>query len=430
MTFEPPTREDLLQVWRGGLPPDYRTGIEFRDDGRGFDIVVGQAAIFERVAEADAVTTQVCYLRPHSTQVRPQALGQLQAVGSVSIARAAPADAPITLVVGTRLVVQVHDESGALIDASTYETTSEGTFAAGDLGPLTLPIRALRYGYQGNVPLGRPIAFVERGRYSVPGTVTAANTVADTVGVADRIVPDLVGRYVRFTGLPNAPTTPRMITAVSIAMNQATTANTITVDGPALTLGAQTFEIDELADLGLTVELATALTTGRHGWLDAWGEERLCYRQSLEDDASYLARILAVDDVVSPGALVRAATRILTPIGIPFAFREAGEAFTFSGYLWYPDLYLTGSIGSVPITVNFASKVRYFAIIVPLSSTGNEGTYLDTFQGATDTNYLDGEAYLDSFPFEWNRNMQALFNEMIATKEGGVAFQILIDPLS
>ncbi len=430
MTFEPPTREDLLQVWRGGLPPDYRKGIEFRDEGRGFDIVVGQAAIFERVAEAEAVTTQVCYLRPHSTQVRPPAQGQLQAVGLVSVARAAPADAPITLIAGTLVVVKVHDETGALIDASTYETTSEGTLAAGDLGPLTIPIRALRYGYQGNVPLGREIEFVLRGRYSVPGTVTSANVVADTVGVADRITPNLVGRYVRFTGLPNAPTTPRMITDVSIAMNQATTANTITVDGPALALGAQTFEIDELEDLGLTVELATALTTGRHGWLDAWGEERLCYRQSLEGDASYLARILAVDDVVSPGAIVRAATRILGPVGIPFSFREAGEAFTFTGYLWYPLLYSTGSIGHVPITVNFAPLVKRFAIIVPLSSTGGEGTYLDVYQGVTDDNYIDGEAYTDSFPFAWNRTMQALFNELLATKEGGVAFYILIDPLS
>jgi len=221
-----------------------------------------------------------------------------------------------------------------------------------------------------------------------------------------------------------------MITAVSIASDQATTANTITVDGPALTLGAQSFEIDELEDLGLTVELATALTTGRHGWLDAWGDERLCYRQALEGDASYLARILSVDDVVSPGAIVRAATRVLGPYGIPFSFHEAGEAITFNGYLWYPNLYTTGTNGYVPITVAFAPLVRFFAIIVPLSSTDGEGTYLDVFRGATDENYLDGEAYTDSFPFAWNRVMQALFNEMLATKEGGVAFYILIDPLS
>jgi len=430
MTFPIATVDDLLRVWREGMAPAYRHGIEFGDGGRGFDPIVGQASMFARVAQAVAVTSQAYYLRPHSTQVAPEAHAAEYAVGLLSFGRTPPANGGVTLAAGSQVVIELHDVTGDVIEASTYELLTPVVFAVGDVGPYLGMVKALRVGYQANESILRGVAFVELGRYAIPSTVGAGNVITDTVGIGDRITPDLLGRYVRFAGGPNATTFPRLVTAINIALDQSTTTNTITVDGPPLLVGVQVTEVEEFADIGLTCALASDLLQGRHGWLDAIGEERLCFRQSGEADPEYLARILALVDVVSPAALVRAATRVLAPLGIPFQFHEASEPLTITGFLWYPTLYQTGNIGQVPITVNLAPLVRYFVIVVPLSSMEPEGSYYDVFQGATDENYLDGGAYADSFPFAWNANMQALFNELLQTKEGGVAFQIIIDPLS
>lgn len=427
MTFPVATTEDLLRVWRDGMSEDYRTGVEFEDDGRGFDAIVGEAAIFARVEEALATTSQAYYLRPHSTQIRPEASGARYAVGEVSITRAPPAIGPIELDVGTRLVAYVHDVTGELIEACRYVLTAQASLSAGAVGPVVVGVRAERVGYQANLPAGRPLAFVELGRLTVPATVTAVDTLQDTPGTPDRFTTGLVGRYVRFVGGANSSTYPRRVLSVTIGATSSDP-NVITVDGPALVLGAQTTEVDELGDLGLEIAMVDAFVDGRHGWEDAIGEERGVYRQAGETDLEYRARIESLLDVVSPGAIIRMAARILSPLGIPFRLIEAGDPEHFIGYAWGPALIGTGVMGS-PVDIDFATSTRRFAIAVGALGLDDLGTDTDVDLGATDLNDVDGDAYTDGYPIAWTEALLRLYAAINEIKAAGVAWNILLDPI-
>jgi hypothetical protein len=332
----------------------------------------------------------------------------------------------LTVVAGTTVIVELHDVTGQLVDASTYRTTADVEFVPGDLGPYVVSVEALRVGYQGNEPLPRLVTFSQLGRLSIPGTVTLPNVVTDTPGVGDRIVPTLTGRYVRFVGGLNSGTFPRLVLGTFIATNQATP-NSITVDGPALLPGVQSFEVEELEDVGVRVELVQPLEGGKHGWLDAIGNERLCYRQSGELDPEYRDRIETLIDVVSPAAVVRLLTRLLTPAGIPWRLIEAGEAVTLTAFKW--DGLTPGTGAGTEVTINFATRTRMFAVALGVTGAGEQGTMLDTVLGAYDENYLDGEAICDGGPVDWLTVLFALRSQLDAIRAAGIAALILVDPI-
>jgi len=429
VTFPSATTESLLDVWRKANSTDYAYAIETFDEGRGFDPIVGQAAMLARVAEAVTTTTQAWFILPHSTQVAPPAEREDFARGPIDVRRAPPAVGPITLGFGSELVAMVHDVDGTWTEASHYRVESETTIAAGDAGPISLPLRALRVGYQGNVPAGRTMLFAPLGTLSIPGAVGAGNAFQDTptTGV-DRLTAGLVGRYVRIVGGPNAGTFPRRVVSIQLATSPALS-STIVLDGPALAPGAATVEVQELGDLGLGLELTQALTGGKHGWLDAMGAERLATRATSESDVAFRARIVDLADVVSPGAVVRTASRILTPLGISFRFVEAGDPEIFTGFAWGPNLIGTGVMG-YPVSIDFATARRRFAIVVSGLGGQLDGTDTDVYLGATDRNDVDGDAYTDGYPFGWTAALLALVNAINQIKAAGIAWNILLDPSS
>jgi hypothetical protein len=292
-------------------------------------------------------------------------------------------------------------------------------------------VKAVRVSYQGNVPEGRTIVFVSRGVASIPGSVTGPNTLVDAIGLADRFVPSFLGRYVRFAGGANSSTFPRRITSLIVAGDPALATSVATVDGPPLLLGPQTIEVEELTDLGLEIELTGDLSGGRHGWLDAIGDERKCYRQEGESDASYLDRILSIADVVSPGAIVRLCERLLTLNGVPWRLVEAGDPVTVTAFQWSATSPWSGA--SVERTIDFSTSRRRFAILLGPTGLGDPGWFTDTALGVTDSNHLDAGpgagVACDGAPFGWLSILNSLRQQLDQIRAGGVAALILIDPV-
>lgn len=422
MTTQPVTQDDLLTLWRRLFPRSYTQGIETENDGMGFVPFQAFAAMFARVAEGAAVSSQAYYLLPSSLAVRPWAAGAAYATGTVEIVRAAPAWADLVLVAGTRLVAVLENIDGVLVDGPEFELTQDLTIPAGSLGAFTAPVRSTRVGYQGNLPPERINAFSPLGTAAITGTATAPDTLTDN-GLPDRFTLGMQGRYLRITSGPDASPLPRRI----IGLSQGPGGVVVQVNGPPLLGGPFTCEIEEWAELGLTVTQPDPTTGGRHGWLDAIAYDRGLFRQLGESDVDFRARIAALDDVVCPGAVVRLCDRLLTANGIPWRLIEAGDPVVLTAYRWQLGAPGTGAVQQV--TIDFSTRRRMFAIALGPTGAGEDGTMLDVVFGATDKNDLDGDATLDGGPQQWLAVLAALRAQLDRIRAAGVAALILIDPV-
>src|SRR5690606_362891 len=99
-------------------------------------------------------------------------------------------------------------------------------------------------------------------------------------------------------------------------------------------------------------ELDGPTTGGSHDELDAIGRERLVMRFGGEGDPSYRERIATLPDVVTPSAIFRKVSSVLTPLGIRFEIVEVrgGELPGFVldlDPLDDPDALLAGGNGRV-----------------------------------------------------------------------------------
>ena len=424
MSFEPSTTDDLLALWRTLFPRSYTVPIEEGNNGQGLDIYAQQAAQFARLSEALAVSTQAYYLRPHSSQVRPPAQGEAPAVGAVLVSREGSAVGPITIIAGTRLVVRVRNSLGQTIDGVGFVTSEDATIAAGTLGPVSVPVQAERVGYQGNVPAGSITAFADRGRATVPGaTIEAGNVIRDT-GVPDRFTPAMIGQYVRIVGGANAGTFPRRILSVT----QGNPTTFVQVDGPALTFPDTTtqVEVEEFADLGLTITQPAPTTGGRHGWLDAIGRDRNTGRAPGESDEDYRRRLVALPDVVSPAAILRILARLLTPVGIGYALMETRDPGTLIGMVWDFHAFDYGTIAD---GVVFAPATRFFVVRIGI---GNQGEFGFPYDAPYPSNAYDAPGpalnFYDGFPVGYFARVDAVYRSIERARAAGVGWALVPDP--
>ncbi len=414
------TQSDLLALWRSLFPVSYTEPLENEDDGFGLDVYAQQAAQFARVSEAVAVTTQAYYLRPHSTQIRPEAQAEARATGELELTRSAgTAAGAVTVGQGERFVERVRDSRGELVDGVTFRATADATLAAGSLGPVTVAIEAERPGYQGNLPAERVTAFLERGRATVTGGSVQAGKVVDGSGAggSDRLALGMIGQYVRFTSGANATTVPRRI--LSVTQGSPSVAE---VDGTALTAGAGDFDVVEFADLGLLVTQPAATSGGRHGWLDAIGLDRNMGRAPGESDDSYRLRLSELPDVVSPGAINRIAARALTPLGIAWALMETREPATLIGFVWDLHAFDFGDLSNGIVLLDEFDAVRFFILRVGIGNQGEFGFAFDNFPGgAWDWGFFDG------YPVDYYAALGALYSSIEQARAGGVRWELVRD---
>lgn len=413
MGFRVSTRDWFLNLWRTLVPRSYSAPLETENDGSGLDLTAQSAAIFARNSEASSVTTQAYYIRPHSTQDNPPGAGAEKAIGIVEVSRIAPAIGAITVPAGTLVVATVRHPDGSTSEGERFQTVSDVTLPSGDLGPYSIDIEALRVGYQGNLNAGSIDHFGLRGSASVPNATANGNTITDS-GVADVFTQSMVGAYLRITSGVNANTVPRRILSF--------TTGSVVVDGPALTLSICNIEVEEWSELGLLVSQPINTFNGRHGWLDASGQDRNVYRVAGEGDEPYRERIEALADIISPGAIGRIAARILTPLGIPYEIVEAGDGLPGLVYEFSP--YDADELGSW-----YMPAVRFFIVKVGNSSLGEFGfaydatSMVNAYDNVTQT--PPNQNFYDGSPVQYLTAIQSLWQSLNQARAAGVGFAIV-----
>ena len=419
MSFPASTKAALLEIWRRIFPRDYTIPIEIQANGQGFDVPSQQAAQLARTSDAVNTTAGAYYIASHSSQTAPPGAAAVRAVATLRIHRAPPAGVDLTLAQGTEFVAVLRSPNdGRDVDQEHYRLVQDYLFPAGVLY-VDVTVEDVRVGYQGNTRLGTINRFALRGTATVQAAVLAGNQLSDN-GSADRLTEAMIGQFVRFISGPNAGTNPRRILSVTASL----AVSVALLDGDPLIVGsAPNTEVEEFADVGLTVEQLTAATGGKHGWLDASGADRRVYRALNESDASYRLRIQNLPDVVSPAAIRRTAARILTPLGLAFEIHETRSPGLL-GFIWDISPFDIGEICDGDVLLDEFDAVRFFVICIERGNQGEFGAPYDTPfpDNAWDVVFFDG------YPVGFYAELAALYAAVEAARAAGVHWTIVIDP--
>jgi hypothetical protein len=424
------TRDELLDIWRSVMPESYTIPLEEENDGRGFDVIVACAAVWERVAAAVETSTQAMYLLPHSSQTAPESAGEAQATGNVALTRSAPTDGPINLKEGDKLSVELATLEGTTIFEIGLELAVDVALAAGSTAPVTVAARAERPGYQGNVEdtQGRSVVFLRRTTATMQNVVsTAANVLTSDGGDGDQFDEGMIDAFVVFTGGVNLGTYPRRVLSFN-------SPRSVTVDGPALVAGNNnSLRVVDVNELGITAELDGDLTGGVHGWLDELGKERSLGRNALEVDGEYRDRIKDLPDLVAPNALQRAARRILEPLGIKFRIMESRDRAQFKGAAWgefpydNPNTSIFPEDGEQHFWQGNGFEYRGFYVVVERQGYGDAGWPWDTkFPGGVHPSAAwDFMAY-DGYAGAFWADLLRLIAEIEKTRAAGTPWLLVL----
>lgn len=421
------SEEELVDVWRKVVDPEYARSIEEADDA-GMDVVHQQAAQLSTLDSQLVVVQQSYYLLPHSDQLAPPASGIRYATGEVLISRKDSGLGTRKIVAGTELEGHIVDSMGVDRVTGYFRTTADASLDEGDVGPVAVPVQAEFGGFSGNQAAGTITRFKDRSNGRVLAFFLSETQVQDTVDANyDAFNVSQIGQYLVIQD--GVESYPRLITNVSQGVPA-----TITVDPPFPVTMVGTTDVAFVVDHNsiFDVEQPEALSGGRDGTLDGIGADRNMPRTTGETDDAYRQRLARLEDTISPAAIVRTATRILQPLGIRFAFKETRT--DVRGFVLDDSPMDTGDVcadgdpwsGSVILSENDATRFFVICVSMPDQQFGDVSTPLD----ATDdgVNAYDSGGPGDGGPVLYNQAIATLWRAINHAREAGVNFVIVQDP--
>jgi len=403
------TKEDLLSLWETLFPSSYVRSIK---DGAGDDVVHSSAEIFARASSATCANQQRLFIKPHSKQVSDPASAGEFARGSVEITRADTSQT-ITISAGESMrFVLPSSTGGEWWYGMKFHLVSDVVFLAGE-DTKNAAIIASNIGEEGNFDL-RPGEFDPSGRRDFSSAIVDASGInIDLSSSPDRPSTSNILRNVVILDGANAGEFRRIVSV---------SGTTITIDS-AINIATTEIALFEWEDVGVTISSIGPTVGGLDAWLDEHGEERCVRRQALEADPAYRARMCALADTVSPSAIRRTISRVLSPLGIGWSYKDNAIGLALDVMAWDGD-------DRSWLLLDSTRQVRYFVVCVGLSNAGDIGFPYDDvgpfptafFENAWDEGFLDGRA------FEWESAISALYAELLSTKGAGIAFDIILDP--
>lgn len=441
MPLRPLDKEGFLALWRQVLPESYTGPIEREGGGVGLDIPAGQAAQWAEVERALNISQQGYFLRRHSQQTEaPGSVAKL-AVGEVLVRRSAPTVGELTLGQGTAFLAVTTDSLGDRLVLGRYFALAEVTLGE-SVGPFPVPVAAEFQGYTGNLEPEYITEFELLGRASVPSTVLTTTRLQRVFGLSsleDRFDPGFVGRYVRLVGTltsENARLPRRILGTFTDVNGQLGIEVDLALD--AADLGAAvSVEVEEYADLGLTMSQPERIEGGRPDALGALGTDRGVGRSEGESEENYRLRLGELADIISPASHIRILDRILGSAGIGYEYLEAGDVDTLMGFTWnvhpwgYGELpfqargpggQLVGQGLVWPIRMR-----RFFMVLVDRTGLGEFGMpWGNQANPGFPPGYPNawGLGVWGGFPMGFNALIGQLWRELNDARAGGVSFLI------
>lgn len=202
----PPTREELLEVFRRVVSSEYANVVE---SDPGFALIRAFAAIWERVADASANSVQARYHLPSAYQTHPPASSDRRASGSMTLSRNASLDRPILARPGE---LQVQGPGSRI-----YVNSESVYWAPGDGSAKAFNIQCEVAGFVGNLDfLADDDGFLDetlfslvnqdRDRANVGGSIAASTDSVTRLrdsGSPSTFSPSDVGLYLQVTNSAN-----------------------------------------------------------------------------------------------------------------------------------------------------------------------------------------------------------------------------------
>ncbi len=448
MALRPSTKEDFLRIWRDVLPPGYTLPIEEEAEGAGFDVPSLAAAIFEAFERDLNVSQQAYFLRRHSIQTGDVARGGAKARTTLQLYRAAPALGDLLVREGTAFPAQVSDSLGGRLTLGRFLAVADTVLPSGAGGPIAVEVEAEFEGYAGNVWEGTITTFEAQGRLSVAALVTATNELRSSPPLSgetsDRFHLGLVGRMVRLVPLAPLATPDALLSRRVIGAYEASGDVVVRFEPPLVpadVLAAVSVEVEEVVDLGVSVQQPNPAVGGRVDGLSAVGAERRAERSPNMTDDEYAEALTELPDTVSPGALERTAKRVLEPWGVPWCLHETGEPDGLMGFTWDLHPWDFGSacgcgetvppgseyVGSGLVWLNDAQHVRFFVVCVGRRNVDEAGAAWDATNQAGDfPNAWDAFAW-DAGDYAFDSLVGRLWDELDRVRMAGVKFAIVLD---
>lgn len=421
----PITVDEFLRIWEQVLDPSYTGPMLLVGDDSGFEMYRAHAEMCARTSLAVDITTQALFILPSSIQTNPPAAGGAKATATLTVSRTASFQIELSFIAGR---VAFTDEVGR-----QFVVTVDTVLAAGAVS-VGVPVEAVRQGYSWNVLEEEVDEFVQPGKdfTNLGGTVTTTpvtGQLTDT-GAPDHFIEPHIGQYLQFIAGSNLGSIRR----IEDWTNNEDGTHTITLDnGATLIPEAGTAGWRILAwdtDLFLSVTNAADASGGRTGMLDVLGRGRRMIRQDGEEDEAYRLRIATLPDVVSPCAIVRAANRILAPLGEKVCLREVGTD-ALRGFFWDEDPW-DNDFSVRPeqkfnVWFDFTDMRAFFLLGVPNRTDGEFGFFYDEgFVNAYDA--APALAFYDGFPaIYWLQTLGAIHDQVTKVKAGGVGFEIILN---
>ncbi len=192
-------------------------------------------------------------------------------------------------------------------------------------------------------------------------------------------------------------------------------------------------------DFGISVTNEASPDGGRAAMLDELVGESEIARASGETDEELRERGSAPNDLITPGAVLRAANRVLVRYGVQASLREVGMP-------GLPGLYFDGDLTSVDPGVAYAFDLdfdvrpqdayklnldyiefrAFFLLGVPPSDLGEFGVAFDSGS----SNAFDAApwlSFMDGFPLTAASIYRTVWQEVSRVKAGGVGFDLVLD---
>jgi hypothetical protein len=415
------TKEDFVDIYRTVLPPAYVAPLEEQDDGAGMDLAYAIAAMAELADCASNKGTQAYFQRPHSDQTDEPAAAPVKASGAFLVSRVGYSVGSVVVPAGTIIEAYRIDSYGDEEIVGRYLTAASVTVAEGTGESELLQIEAEFPGYIGNLLASSVLLrFAAIGASSIPcifatlgfDTILERSVPMEEDTLSDRFVATDVGRYAQIVPISGVQYESQPLQLIQIDWLDAVNQQMLPVVG--LSSGdvgkSCTVVTKELSELGLALTQPTAVVGGNGGLLDARAADVGIARLAGEPDESLEARLETLDDNVSPLAIARAVDRILGPLGIAWRLMETGDPKGLGGRVWDLHPWDFGDLGSVvssaevydvqgAIWLSASQLRRFFVIAVSTAILAEPGA-------AT-----------------------RVWNDVQATRGGGIGFRLVIDSM-